>query len=90
MILIRRIVGMSMWPAFRPGTLVIAWRYREPRAGDVVIATKKGREIIKRIARQGDMGYFLVGDNAEASTDSRVFGWVAPQSIKGVVIGALQ
>lgn len=38
MFIIRRVEGLSMLPTFSHGKIVVGWRYRQPRIGDVVIA----------------------------------------------------
>jgi nickel-type superoxide dismutase maturation protease len=80
----RRIVvrGGSMYPALRPGERVLfdrlAYRVGIPRSGDVVLARhpeRPGTLFIKRVAGQpADDGVRLLGDNPEASTDSRELG----------------
>lgn len=87
--LIRRVVGVSMLPSYRPGAIVVGIRRLRPRIGSVVVAELDGREIIKRVERVSRRGFYLVGDNANQSTDSRKYGWFAPSLIKGVVIGSL-
>lgn len=89
MLFVRRVVGASMLPLFRPGTLVLAWQYKKPKVGDVVVAKRGTLEIIKRVSSITPDGYFLLGDNASASTDSRTYGWFDPVAVKGVVIGRL-
>ena len=86
MIFIRRVVGTSMLPALKPGKIVIGLGFRRPRIGDIVIVDRDGRELIKRIAQIGPAGYYLLGDNRDNSTDSRVFGWIKPAMIKAVII----
>jgi hypothetical protein len=89
MLMIRRVTGPSMRPAFRPGAIVLGLKWLRPRVGSVVIAEREGLEIIKRVARMGKEGIFLVGDNIEHSTDSRTYGWFAPDSIKSVIVGSI-
>lgn len=77
MILIRRIVGNSMLPTLRPGSIVIGWsKPRRFKVGDVVIIEHNGREKIKRISELRDDQVFLLGDNPVESKDSRHFGWL--------------
>ena len=87
--LIRRVVGESMLPSLRPGRLVIGLKRRQPKIGDIVIAQQAGREVVKRIASHGSRGYFLLGDNPIASTDSRQHGWVDRTAVAAVVITRL-
>ena len=78
-----------MLPAYRPGAIIVSISRLRPRKGSVVVAELDGREIIKRVARVGRRGFYLLGDNVAQSTDSRKYGWFAPKFIKGVVIGSL-
>ncbi len=90
MISIRRVVGSSMQPTYRPGAIVLGLRWMKPRVGSVVVAERDGREIIKRVGDIGAQGLYLLGDNPPESTDSRVYGWFAPDSIKSVIIGSIK
>lgn len=47
---------------------------------------RDGRVIIKRIKNIKNKDYFVVGDNAGESTDSREFGWIKESDIIGKVI----
>jgi nickel-type superoxide dismutase maturation protease len=87
----RRVVvrGRSMLPVLEPGERVLfdrlAYVLAPPRAGDIVIArhpARPGVRIIKRIAEKitGDE-YWLLGENADESTDSRVLGTFQRQNI---------
>ena len=75
-----------MVPTFAHGRVVIGWRFRRPQLGDVVIARHHRMELIKRISAMQDGQVFLLGDNAEASTDSRQFGWLPTTAIIAVVV----
>jgi signal peptidase I len=89
--------GPSMEPAYRSGDRVlvnrIAYARAAPAVGDVVVLRdpeRPGRHLLKRIARppDGDAAasgrYFLLGDNALRSRDSRQFGTVARRQIVGL------
>lgn len=86
MFLLRRVEGDSMSPAFPPGKIVFAWRKTTPKVGDVVIVRHHKLELIKRISKLTTEGVYLLGDNAERSTDSRHYGWLPLSSIMGVVV----
>jgi nickel-type superoxide dismutase maturation protease len=83
--------GASMAPALLPGDRLIvealSYRSRLPRAGEIVLATyprEPTREIVKRVG-QVDAALRtaeLVGDAAEASTDSRAFGPIPLASLR--------
>jgi len=86
-LLLRQIVGRSMHPHFPEGKVVIAngwFRRLQPR--DVVIIMHDGIEKIKRIEQVRPREVYVLGDNVEASTDSRDFGWIASELIRGKVV----
>jgi nickel-type superoxide dismutase maturation protease len=87
--------GRSMLPALQPGEFLLAVRSRRLRRGALVVLEHPGRtglEIVKRVAAlpgEGDLApnqLWVVGEAAEASTDSRVFGPVERSAIRGVVV----
>ena len=86
-------VGKSMNPTLKDGEVVLVDRTAEIAVGDIVVAKhpiEQTGELIKRIARINERGhYFLVGDNLEDSNDSRHFGAVTREYIKGKVVARL-
>jgi nickel-type superoxide dismutase maturation protease len=88
-----RIEDRSMAPSMAPGDFVIVnrWSYKlgKPAQGDVVVLRdpeNPGGHLVKRIASIATSGgYFVVGDNMEASRDSRAFGPIAKDLIVGRV-----
>ncbi len=88
-----RVDDHSMEPALSPGDYVIVnrWAYRRtpPVAGDVVVLRNPeapSQFLVKRVM-SGDRtaGFFVLGDNAARSRDSRQFGMVPRHLIVGKV-----
>ena len=85
--------GGSMLPALAPGERVLfdrlAYVLDRPRTGDIVLArhpARPGVRMIKRVAEREGLGrgeYWLLGDNAEGSTDSRTLGAFRRRDIVG-------
>jgi nickel-type superoxide dismutase maturation protease len=94
------VTGSSMEPTLAVGDLVIvdiwSYRYREPRTGEIVLVIgplPDDNPLVKRVAAApaGDSGehgtgLWLLGDNAENSTDSRHFGPVPVDRIRGRIV----
>ena len=79
--------GQSMEPTFSQGNLIIISRIMTPRATDVVVVQTQYGEMLKRIVKFDESGQIWVeGDNKEASTDSREYGWLPANSVVGKVI----
>jgi len=69
--------GPSMVPTLRHGDAVLVARSASIRAGDVVVARFRARPellVVKRVARAEGDGWWLVGDNALVTDDSRAHG----------------
>ncbi|MDB5169132.1 MAG: putative peptidase family protein [Candidatus Saccharibacteria bacterium] len=76
-LLLRRVIGKSMAPKLRPGQLILATTIiRKLKPGQVIILEKNDKQLIKRIERIEQDKLFVIGDNPDASTDSRHFGWL--------------
>ena len=85
--------GKSMSPTLNNGDVVLVDREAEIEVGDIVVAKhpiEQNSEILKRVERINERGhYFLVGDNLEESSDSRHFGAVTREYIRGKVVARL-
>ena len=85
--------GKSMNPTLQDGEAVLVDRAAKIEVGDIVVAkhpVEQTSEIVKRVERINERGhYFLVGDNLEDSNDSRHFGAVTKEYIKGKVVARL-
>jgi nickel-type superoxide dismutase maturation protease len=85
--------GKSMNPTLEDGEVVLVDREAEIEVGDIVVAKhpiEQRSEVVKRIERINEHGhYFLVGDNLEDSNDSRHFGAVTREYIRGKVVARL-
>jgi nickel-type superoxide dismutase maturation protease len=85
--------GTSMNPTLKDGEVVLVDREATIEIGDIVVAkqpTEQNSEVVKRVARINERGhYFLVGDNPDDSIDSRHYGAVTREYIKGKVVARL-
>jgi len=78
--------GGSMAPALLPGDRLLVVAGRRARPGDIVALAdprRPARVIVKRVAAVGPGGVTVLGDNAAASTDSRVLGPIQPAAVRG-------
>lgn len=86
-LLVRRVHGHSMLPVLIPGTYVIGLRwFRGVRPRRVIIFSRNGRELIKRVDHSNENGLFVLGDHPEASTDSRSYGYINREDVAAVIV----
>jgi nickel-type superoxide dismutase maturation protease len=81
-----RIVGPSMAPTMMNDEWWLVRRTSTPRPGDVALLVHPRRPdllIVKRLARHEDGGWWVLGDNPDASEDSRHFGAVPDANVLG-------
>ena len=76
------VAGDSMRPTLADGDWLLCRRASARRGvheGDVVVLERPDRPgllVVKRVVRREPVGWWVEGDNAAASDDSRVFGAV--------------
>jgi nickel-type superoxide dismutase maturation protease len=93
------IEGGSMAPTLAPGDWALTVPVHHPKVGDVVVVEHPGRpgyEMVKRLTAGpgdrvgertlGEDEWWIEGDLAEASTDSRQFGPVTNDGLKARVV----
>jgi nickel-type superoxide dismutase maturation protease len=87
-----RVEGPSMLPTLSPGRTVLmnprAYRRTIATVGDIVVCEhpqQPGLLMIKRITEIDKTGVVVLGDNPDASTDSRHFGRVPLRNLCGRV-----
>ena len=87
-----KVVGNSMAPTYRDGDWLLVLWMREPphRAplGSLAVIEREERPgifLIKRIQKEHAGNYWVEGDNSD-STDSKTWGWIAPNEIVGRVL----
>lgn len=80
-----RVTGLSMTPTIADRDTVLVRLGDEARAGDLVLVRwpqRPGQLSVKRAMWPDGAGWFVVGDNAKASTDSNHLG---PAEVLGVI-----
>jgi nickel-type superoxide dismutase maturation protease len=80
------VIGDSMRPALEPGDRLLILRTARVRSGDMVALVdprERDRVVIKRVAACSPTEVTVLGDNLAASTDSRTFGPVRRDALRG-------
>ena len=86
------VAGSSMLPTFADGDWLLLRIVRDGTAiaaGDVVLVERPDRAgllLLKRAVRRTADGWWVEGDNAAASDDSRLFGPVPDRLVLGRVV----
>lgn len=79
-----RVKGESMTSAIKPGAFLLGSAWLKPKAGHVVVVKREPLSI-KRVKKIEGEKAWLEGDNKDASTDSRHYGYVEINDIKAVI-----
>ena len=69
--------GSSMLPTLRPGEFLLVRPHGRVRPGGLVVArftARPGLLVVKRAVRPEAQGWWVEGDNAAATDDSRTYG----------------
>lgn len=93
---IKIVASESMEPTINKGELVFVSKvaydifgidYSSPKPKQVIAFEHNKELLIKRIDKVNDAGeLYVLGDNYNNSTDSRVFGYINPSQVKGKII----
>lgn len=77
-----------MVPALHHGDQLLVWFGRvRARPGQVVVVRLPDRPLsVKRLVRIDEAGWWVEGDNALGSTDSRQLGALPPDAVAGRVL----
>lgn len=87
--------GTSMEPTFKDGDILLVNCKVTPKDGDVLILDtsdmdgweNSANQIVKRYyAKHSQDGYYVLGDNADHSYDSRYCGEIDKERLIGVVV----
>ncbi|MDO8732525.1 MAG: nickel-type superoxide dismutase maturation protease [Actinomycetota bacterium] len=83
------IAGSSMEPSLRSGHWWLVRRTRDVRPGQLIVFWHPVRTdllTVKRVDHRRPEGWWVLGDNAAASDDSRFFGVVDPARVVGRLV----
>jgi len=84
------IKGLSMYPSLKNNQIIFIKRVnpRDLKIGDIVSIKSKylKEDIVKRIVKIKNNSFYVLGDNAKVSVDSRFFGYIDEKEIDGKVI----
>jgi signal peptidase I len=91
---IGKVDGISMLPTFNDGEIFLVRKTNyEIKVGEIYLFEVEGYGyLIKRLNKiqttpyNGHTSYFILGDNSEDSIDSRDFGYLPENSVKGKII----
>ncbi|MGW1885140.1 nickel-type superoxide dismutase maturation protease [Streptomyces sp. NPDC001970] len=85
---VAEVTGPSMYPTLAHGDRLLVHYGAGLRAGDVAVMRHPLQQdllIVKRLVERREGGWWVLGDNAYAEGDSRVFGTVPDELLLGRV-----
>ena len=83
------IAGSSMEPTLRAGQWWLVRRTSDVQPGQIIVFWHPIRIdllTVKRVDHRQAGGWWVLGDNADASDDSRFFGLVTPDRVVGRLV----
>ncbi len=95
-IAIFRVKDRSMQPSLNDGDYIIVNRlsylFRRPNPGDIIVLRhpSNGMLIVKRVAYERNGMFYVTGDNAKESEDSKSFGFVSRSAVLGKVMRVIR
>jgi nickel-type superoxide dismutase maturation protease len=87
---VAEVTGPSMVPTLHHGDQLLVRYGARVRVGDVVVVRHPLQQdllIVKRAAERRDGGWWVLGDNPFAESDSRAFGTVPDELVVARVLG---
>jgi nickel-type superoxide dismutase maturation protease len=91
-IAIFKVKDKSMQPSLNDGDYIIVSRvsylFNSPKPSEIIVLKHplNGMLIVKRIAHERNGMFYVTGDNAKESEDSRSFGYISRAAIFGKVL----
>ena len=87
-----KINGPSMEPTLSQGDFVLIRKIsqiKRLKLDDLILFEQDNTLMIKRVSRIEENNFFVLGDNPDHSTDSRQFGLILFDQVRGKVIKKL-
>ena len=74
-----------MMPTLTDGQVVLCHQFRKFKAGQIVVAFVRGKEVIKRISKIENHMVYLAVDDDEHAHNGKYYAKIADSNIEGVV-----
>jgi phage repressor protein C with HTH and peptisase S24 domain len=86
MFFLRRVTGDSMNPTLENNQLILCSQDRNFKAGQVVVAFVKNKEVVKRIAKIENSYVLLEVDDKKHAHNGKYYAKILDTNIEGIVI----